>query len=336
MALAARIAPPQGVAFHTSTDAAPAERGAKHCNVFLRFRNEMWVHAKGLSPATVAKCRTAVMLHGIMGTGRNWMSPALKIVERNPGWRILLTDLRGHGAAASAGAAGEPHTLDACARDVRRTVAEAIGDASHDGVPEVVIGHSFGGKVALSLAASALEDGLTPPRDVWVMDSLPGPFPASSFAPDAYDAAEAQRTQSTEFVLRAAQRVAALPHFDRRADIVAALEGEGVGKAAAMWLASATQKVEKKLTLAHNFDTVRELYNAYGRTDLWALLEDATPGVSELRINAVVAGRAAWRESDLARLHAGCDWSTTLEESGHNVHVDDLEGTLAALQRSFD
>jgi hypothetical protein len=103
-----------------------------------------------------------------------------------------------------------------------------------------------------------------------------------------------------------------------------------------MWLASATQKVEKKLTLAHNFDTVRELYNAYGRTDLWALLEDATPGVSELRINAVVAGRAAWRESDLARLHAGCDWSTTLEESGHNVHVDDLEGTLAALQRSFD
>ena len=29
MALAARIASPQGVAFHTSTDAAPAERGAR-------------------------------------------------------------------------------------------------------------------------------------------------------------------------------------------------------------------------------------------------------------------------------------------------------------------
>ena len=40
MALAARIAPPQGVAFHTSTDAAPAERGAKHCNVFLRFQTK--------------------------------------------------------------------------------------------------------------------------------------------------------------------------------------------------------------------------------------------------------------------------------------------------------
>jgi hypothetical protein len=29
MALAVRIASPQGVAFHTSTDAAPAERGAR-------------------------------------------------------------------------------------------------------------------------------------------------------------------------------------------------------------------------------------------------------------------------------------------------------------------
>ena len=47
MALAARIASPQGVAFHTSTNAAPAERGArrpslgrrKEPRVILNFKN---------------------------------------------------------------------------------------------------------------------------------------------------------------------------------------------------------------------------------------------------------------------------------------------------------
>ena len=46
MALAVQIASPQGVAFHTSTDAAPAERGARRPSLrrfffrlfFLRIR----------------------------------------------------------------------------------------------------------------------------------------------------------------------------------------------------------------------------------------------------------------------------------------------------------
>ena len=293
----------------------------------------LWVTAKGVTSAEAARCRVAVMLHGIMGTGRNWMAPAKQLVERNPEWRVLLTDLRGHGASAATGAAG-PHTLDACARDVRETVAASAGDACGDGIPEIVIGHSFGGKVALALAASALEDGVAPPRDVWVMDSLPGPFPSSQLAADSFDAAEGQRTQSTEFVLRAAQRIAAHGAFAKRAAIVDALEAEGVGKAAAMWLASATRKTESgELALQHNFATIRALYDSYGRTDLWSLLEEHTEG---MRVNAVVAGRAAWRADDVERLHASSDWSTTLAESGHNVHVDDLPGTLAALQRSFD
>ena len=97
-------------------------------------------------PADRPQGRLALVLHGILGSHKNWRMFARGLAERLPGWRFALVDLRNHGA--SAGAPG-PHTLSACADDLER-LAEQLGAA-----PEVVIGHSFGGKVALEVAARA-------------------------------------------------------------------------------------------------------------------------------------------------------------------------------------
>ena len=75
-----------------------------------------WVSSGALKgQAAFAKARVVVSLHGIMGSGRNWMTAARQLVKRQPDHKVLLIDLRGHGANNSTIAG--PHTVAAAARD---------------------------------------------------------------------------------------------------------------------------------------------------------------------------------------------------------------------------
>eukprot|EP00960_Hanusia_phi_P061592 764885-Hanusia_phi.AAC.3 len=101
----------------------------------------------------------AFILHGILGNGRNWLPFARAMVRRLPDWQFLLLDLRGHGESVAP--VQERHTLRCCARDVE-VLGERLGRAA-----DVVIGHSFGGKVAMDLLSFACQ----PPKTTWVLDS---------------------------------------------------------------------------------------------------------------------------------------------------------------------
>jgi pimeloyl-ACP methyl ester carboxylesterase len=80
-----------------------------------------------------------LFLHGLFGQGRNFTAIARPLAAR---WRVLLPDLRNHGAS--------PRAPGMAYRDMARDVAETL-DA--EGVGEAaVIGHSMGGKVAMTLA----------------------------------------------------------------------------------------------------------------------------------------------------------------------------------------
>ena len=83
------------------------------------------------------------MLHGIYGRGRNWQAIARALVSRRPEYACWLVDLPYHGDSPAArhgdGVAGLAADLDEWLR------AEAIR-------PDALLGHSFGGKVALALA----------------------------------------------------------------------------------------------------------------------------------------------------------------------------------------
>ena len=91
-----------------------------------------------------------IFLHGILGTGRNWKTPAKRIVASHPHWQALLVDHRGHGASEEG---GEPHDLESCAEDLNQLLH---GLSLR---PDVVCGHSFGGKVALAFKKASLEKG---------------------------------------------------------------------------------------------------------------------------------------------------------------------------------
>src|SRR5688500_19013260 len=119
--------------------------------------------SEGASPG-----RWFVFLHGILGSGANWRTFARQIVAARPEWGALLVDLRLHGESRDL---LPPHTLAAAARDVALAV-EARG-----GGVRAVLGHSFGGKVAIALAGELAGAANGPLDDLFVVDSTPGARP---------------------------------------------------------------------------------------------------------------------------------------------------------------
>ncbi|MBV8578910.1 MAG: alpha/beta fold hydrolase [Acetobacteraceae bacterium] len=80
-----------------------------------------------------------VLLHGLFGSAQNFGAAQRRLAER---FRVLALDLRNHGAS--------PHdpdmSYDAMARDVVETLA------ARGALPAAIMGHSMGGKVAMSVA----------------------------------------------------------------------------------------------------------------------------------------------------------------------------------------
>lgn len=79
------------------------------------------------------------LLHGLFGVGRNLGAVARALAPRH---RVLMLDLRNHGASPHAPAMD----FATLAADVRETLA-ALG-----ALPAALLGHSLGGKVAMRLA----------------------------------------------------------------------------------------------------------------------------------------------------------------------------------------
>ncbi|KAF5827015.1 Alpha/Beta hydrolase protein, partial [Dunaliella salina] len=87
---------------------------------------------------------TAVLCHGILGSKRNMQTYARMIVDGFPSWQVLLVDLRCHGDSASQNFQ-PPHTVESSADDVLRLLRQLRL------FPHMLIGHSYGGKVVMSM-----------------------------------------------------------------------------------------------------------------------------------------------------------------------------------------
>jgi pimeloyl-ACP methyl ester carboxylesterase len=92
-----------------------------------------------LSLTSLGEGPPVVFLHGLFGQGRNFAAIARPLAGRA---RVLLPDLRNHGSS--------PHADGMAYRDMARDVAETL---EAEGVGSAaLIGHSMGGKVAMTLA----------------------------------------------------------------------------------------------------------------------------------------------------------------------------------------
>lgn len=105
--------------------------------------------------------RPVVCLHGVSAHGRRFRRLAEERLARS--FRVLAPDLRGHGLSAWE----PPWTLEQHVEDVAETFA-AAGIERAD-----VVGHSFGGRLALELAARGLvERSVLLDPAVWVPPAI--------------------------------------------------------------------------------------------------------------------------------------------------------------------
>jgi esterase len=260
--------------------------------------NHTRVHAPGLEPE-----RWLLVLHGIYGSGRNWGTIARQLVQQRPEWGALLVDLRMHGGSQGF---EPPHTLAAAAADVDALVEHLDFHAG------AVLGHSFGGKVALVYTQHHAQEL----RQCWVVDStLEVREPSGS----AWRMIEAIR--------------ALPPEFPSRKEAVAGIEAQGYPSGIAQWMAMNLEPVEGVYRWRLDFDGVEMMLRDYFRTDVWeTVLEPPEPVevhlVKATQSDAIDDDSAA-RIEEAHRRHARTHLH--LVEGGHWINTDNPEGILNLL-----
>ena len=100
---------------------------------------------------------TLLIVHGLFGSSRNWMSVAPKLSEDR---HVVTVDLRNHGDS--------PHAASMSLTDLADDLAELIEE------PVDILGHSLGGKAAMTLALTRPEMV----RRLIVADIAPVTYPA--------------------------------------------------------------------------------------------------------------------------------------------------------------
>ena len=256
-------------------------------------------------PAEGAPGDWAHFLHGIFGAGRNWRSTARRLVRARPDWGGLLLDLRLHGDSRPA---PPPHTLEACARDLEATVAAGAPS------PRALLGHSFGGKVALEAARRGLE-GL---EQVWVLDSTPS---AGEPRGSAVEMLGALRRHPGPFADRGEAR--------------ASLEAEGFPARVGRWMVTNLEETGDGLRWRLDPDEMESLVHDFFRRDLWDVVESPPSG---LRVHLVKAeGSNVLAEREARRVEAAGERHGRTElhrlEGGHWLNVSNPEGLLRILER---
>lgn len=246
--------------------------------------------------------RWMLFLPGIYGQGRNWNSVARRVVRERPEWGAAMVDLRMHGESQGF---APPHTIAAAANDLA-ALTDRIGTA-----PEVVVGHSFGGKVALAYLGQHPDEL----RQVWVLDSTP----------------EAREPEGSAWAML--QILRSMPDvFPARADLVAALERGGVATPIAQWMATNLVHAPDGYRWRFDLDAIEELLRDFFAVDLWSVVE-SPPGNAEVHL--VRATESSILSGDtLTRAERATEGGRTflhVVEGGHWLNADNPDAVIALL-----
>lgn len=251
--------------------------------------------------------RWLFFLHGFLGAGRNWASVARGLVRARPDWGGVLVDLRLHGRSTEL---PPPHTIRACAQDVRDLVAR-LAPPEH-----AVLGHSFGGKVALA-AGAAGSGGL---RQIWMIDSTPDPGRTSAGA-----------TELLELLGR-------LPaSFRSRREAADRIEEAGYDRVVAEWLATNLELCPGGYVWRFKLADLEMLLADFFRADLWPVVTRPPPGVEIVAVRATrdtILSDAATRR--IEGLHAaGRPVQLVTLDGGHWLNMENPTGLLRLLRQSL-
>lgn len=259
-----------------------------------------------------AATRSILFLHGILGSGNNLRSMARRFLEQRPGWQAVLVDLRAHGQ--SLGVEG-PDTVQTAAADVAQTFRAL------DAPVRAVVGHSFGGKVALAYARDHGDDL----EAVLTLDSSPGA------RPDA---------RGSETTLQVVELLDGLRGpWARRDDFVDEVVAHGQSRGLAQWLAMNLDGRPEGFVFRLDLRRIHALLDDYFTVDLWPVVERAAHAHAAPAVHLVIATRSRVYSHDerlrAAQLEAVAEGFVTVDllDAGHWLHVEQPQEVLEALLR---
>ncbi len=218
----------------------------------------------------------------------------------------MLVDLRLHGESQDF---DPPHTVRACGEDV----VGAIHELPLHNKKKVIVGHSFGGKVALEVARLA-PDLLS---EIWLIDSFPG---LSARHGDAWKMIEwLQKNEGP---------------FTTRTEVLKKLKEAQFPEAIAAWMATNLEPEGKLLKWIFPVKGIASLLDDYAKTDLTdTLLNPPCP------IHVVKGTKSPLITDDLIQKiqHSKTRFPISLHfvEAGHWVHSENPKELLRIMMSSF-
>lgn len=251
--------------------------------------------------------RWLLVLHGIYGSGRNWHTLMRHLVDERPEWGAVLVDLRLHGGSTGF---EPPHTLEAAAADVDALVDELDLHAA------AVLGHSFGGKVALVYTGRHAEEL----RQTWVIDST----------------LEVREPSGSAW--RIIETVRGLPdEFGSRAELVDAMEENGYPRPLGNWLAMNLEREGDRFRWRLDWDGLEEMLRDYFRTDVWGVVESPPERVEVHVVKATESEAIDAAAAERIRAAEGAGGRTRLHlvEGGHWLNTENPEALLRLLAETL-
>lgn len=251
--------------------------------------------------------RAIAFLHGILGRGINLRMIARRFIEARQGSTAWLVDLRGHGRSSK----GAPSpSVEAAALDIANLAARAE-------LPlRAIVGHSFGGKVALQAAKL---DVLKSLEHVVVIDSAPGstgPLHGGDSPLDVIDV------------------IASLPReFESKSNFIRAVVAAGKTRTLAEWLAGSLERENDHVRISFDLNEIRALILDYFTRDLWSVVQHPPGGVNVHLLIAEGSGAYSPADRERALQIAATNTQVTVDvlPGSHWLHVDNPDGVLRKL-----
>eukprot|EP00803_Ostreobium_quekettii_P004800 evm.model.scf_1329.1 EVM.evm.TU.scf_1329.1 scf_1329:1138-5580(+) len=261
---------------------------------------------------------TFVLVHGILGSRRNMQKYAKILVEGFPSWQALLVDLRCHGQSASS-TLSLPNSVESSAKDILLLLS------SLKLFPQVLIGHSYGGKVVMSMAEQ-FGKRLPRPVHVWVLDALPGEVRAGE-----------RNRRDHPHDLISTLKMMPLP-VRNRSDLIDHLLRAGFSREVSTWMTTslrpASSASRQDLIWTFDLEGVEEMYRSYEHTNLWPLLLDVPQGL-KLDFVRAEGSHYRWAGRDHELIESYGHSVHILEDAGHWVHADNPVGLFDIMKDSI-